>query len=55
MEKDPECSLERIAEIRAAYEDFKKEAKKRKTTVKNGQVSVAEFRDWVLKQFLKIM
>ena len=34
MEKDPECSPERIAEIRAEYEDFKKEAKKRKTAVK---------------------
>ncbi len=50
MEKDPEYTPERIAEIRAAYEDFKKEAKKRKTAVKNGKATVVEFRDWTLQQ-----
>lgn len=55
MEKDPECPHERIAEIRAAYEDFKKEAKKRKTAVKNGLSSVAGFRDWTLQQLESII
>ena len=55
MEKDPECPHERIAEIRSAYEDFKIEAKKKKTTVKNGQSSVAEFRDWTLQQLERII
>ena len=55
MEKDPDCSPERITKIRSAYEVFKKEAKKRKTAVKNGQSSVTEFRDWVLAQFPTIM
>ena len=54
IEKDSECSPESIAEIRSAYEDFKKEAKKRKTAVKNGQSSVSEFRDWVLQQLESI-
>jgi len=42
MEKDPDCPHERITEIRSAYEDFKKEAKKRNTAVKNGIATVAE-------------
>ena len=50
MEKDPDCPPKRIAEIRSAYEDFKKEAKKRKTAVKNGESTVSEFRDWTLRQ-----
>jgi len=50
LEKTADCTPDRLAEIRSAYEDFKKEAKKRKTAVKNGQSSVAEFRDWVLEQ-----
>ena len=54
MEKDPDCPHERIAEIRSAYEDFKKEAKKRKTAVKNGQSSVVEFRNWTLQQLESI-
>ena len=32
MIKDPECTPERIAEARSAYEDFKKEAKKKKNS-----------------------
>lgn len=55
MKKDPECSPERIAEIRAAYEDLKKEAKKRKTAAKNGQSSVAEFQDWTMQQLESII
>lgn len=55
MIKDPECTPERIAETRSAYEDFKKEAKKKKAAVKNGQSSVAEFRDWTLQQLESII
>ena len=55
MEKDPECSPERITEIRSAYKDFKKEAKKRKTAVKNGKATVVEFRDWTLQQLENIL
>lgn len=55
IEKDSECSPERIAEIRAAYEDFKKTSKKRKTAVKNGKATVVEFRDWTLQQLESII
>ena len=55
MEKDSDCPPKRIAEIRSAYEDFKKEAKKRKTAVKTGQSSVSEFRDWTLRQLENAM
>jgi hypothetical protein len=55
IEKDPDCPPERIVEIRSAYEDFKKEAKKRKTAVKNNKSTVAEFRDWTLQQLENIL
>jgi hypothetical protein len=55
MEKDPEYTPERIAKLRSAYEDFKKEAKKRKTAVKNSKATVAEFRDWTLQQLENIL
>ena len=55
MEKDPDCSPKRIARIRSAYEDFKKEAKKRKTAVKHGKSTVSEFRDWALLQLESII
>lgn len=55
MEKDPDCPPERITEIRSAYEDFIKEAKKRKTAVKNNKSTVAEFRDWTLRQLENIL
>lgn len=50
MEKSDYCSPERIVEIKSAYEDFKIEAKKRKSAVKNGKSTVAEFRSWTLTQ-----
>ena len=55
IEKNPDCSPEHVAEIRSAYEDFKKEAKKRKTAVKNGKSTVSEFRDWTLQQLESII
>ena len=55
MEKDSDYPPERITEIRSAYEDFKKEAKKRKNAVKNGGSTVSKFQDWMLKQIVKIM
>ncbi len=55
MEKDPDCPHESITEIRSAYEDLNKEAKKRKTAVKNGIATVAEFRDWTLQQLENIL
>ena len=50
MEKSADCPPERLAEIKSAYEDFKSEAKKRKSAVKKGHSTVAEFRDWMLRQ-----
>ena len=50
MEKSDDCTPEHLAEIKAAYESFKKEAKARKKTVKDGDSTVAEFRDWTLQQ-----
>ena len=50
MERISDCSPKRLAEIKSAYEDFKSEAKKRKSMVKKGQSSVAEFRDWTIRQ-----
>ncbi len=50
MEKTADCSPEKLNAIKSAYEDFKCEAKKRKSAVKNGQLSVAEFREWILRQ-----
>jgi len=54
MEKTAECSPEQLSDLKSAYEGFKKEAKKRKSAVKNGQASVAEFRDWILTQMSTI-
>ena len=50
MEKAADCTPERLAEIKSAYEDFKSEAKKRKSAVKSGKSTVSEFRDWTLQQ-----
>ena len=50
IEESDDCTPERLAEIRAAYESFKKEAKARKNAVKGGESTVAEFRNWILRQ-----
>ena len=50
MEKSDDCTPERLAEIKSAYENFKSEAKKRKSAVKDGKSTVSEFRDWILQQ-----
>lgn len=55
MEKNTECSPERIGEIKSAYEEFKKEAKLRKKSVKSGFSSISDFRNWILKQLEKIL
>lgn len=55
MEKTADCSPERLAEIKSAYESFKIEAKKRKSAVKNGKSTVSEFRDWALQQLESII
>lgn len=44
MEKTADCSPEQLAALKSAYEGFKRETK----AVKNGNVSVAEFRNWIL-------
>ena len=55
MEKSDDCTPERLSEIKSAYESFKIEAKKRKSAVKNGKSTVAEFRDWTLRQLESII
>lgn len=50
MEKTAECSPEQLSDLKSAYEDFKKEAKKRKSAVKNRQASILEFNDWIIQQ-----
>ena len=48
--KTPGFPPERLAAMQAAFESFKKEALRRKTLVKNGQSSLKEFRDWIVRQ-----
>lgn len=48
--KTPGFPPERLAAMQAAFESFKKEALQRKTLVKNGQSSLKEFRDWLVRQ-----
>ena len=36
--------------MKSAFDDFKAEALKRKTAVKNGKTSSKEFEDWILVQ-----
>lgn len=55
MEKTADCPPERLSEIKAAYENFKAEAKKRKSAVKNGSSTISEFRGWILRQLEGIM
>lgn len=55
MEKSTDCSPEQLSTLKSAYEDFKKEAKKRKTAVKGGRTSVDEFRDWIIMQLDNII
>lgn len=50
MEKNADCSPKQLSAIKSSYEDFKREAKKRKAAVKNGQASVSEFREWIIMQ-----
>jgi hypothetical protein len=50
MEKTVDCSPEQLVALKSAYEDFKREAKERKSAVKNGKTTVAEFMDWILEQ-----
>lgn len=50
MERKADCFPEQLTFLKSAYEDFKREAKIRKSAVKNGQSSVAEFRDWIIMQ-----
>lgn len=55
MERNAGCSSEQLSAIKSAYEDFKREAKERKTAVKNGLSSVDDFRDWILGQLEQII
>lgn len=50
MEKSDDCSPERLVEIKSVYESFKTEAKQRKKAVKEGKITLAEFRNWILWQ-----
>ncbi len=50
MEKNTDCTPEQLSAIKSAYEDFKREAKERKSAVKNRQASVSEFKDWIIQQ-----
>ena len=49
-EKSEDTSPETLSKTKSAFEDFKAEALKRKTTVKEGQSSPKEFEDWILVQ-----
>ena len=55
MEKTSDCSPEQFAALKSAFEYFKSEAKERKSAVKNGQATVAEFHDWTLRQSWRII
>ena len=55
MEKTADCSPEQLAALKSAYEDFKREAKERKSAVKNGQADITVFRDWILQQSWRII
>ena len=49
-EKSEDTSPEQLSKMKAAFEDFKTEALKRKTAVKNGKSSSKEFEDWIIIQ-----
>ena len=49
-EKSEDTSPEQLSKMKAAFEDFKTEALKRKTAVKKGQSSPKEFEDWIIIQ-----
>ena len=49
-EKSEDTSPEQLLKMKAAFEDFKTEALKRKTAVKNGKSSSKEFEDWIIIQ-----
>lgn len=46
---------EQLSSIKSAYEDFMRKAKIRKSAVKNGQATVAEFRNWTIQQLDSIL
>ena len=49
-EKSEDTSPEQLSKMKAAFEDYKTEALKRKTAVKNGKSSSKEFEDWIIIQ-----
>ena len=49
-EKSEDTFPEQLSKMKAAFEDFKAEALKRKTAVKKGQSSPKEFEDWIIIQ-----
>ena len=49
-EFDARAVAEQLSKMKAAFEDFKTEALKRKTAVKNGKSSSKEFEDWIIIQ-----
>lgn len=53
-EKSSDTSPEKIAEMKSAFEEFRAEALKRKTTVKKGQTPYKEFEDWIIIQSSKL-
>lgn len=54
MEKTADCTPEQLSAIKSSYEDFKWEAKEKKSAVKNGHLSLAEFQNWILFQLENI-
>lgn len=48
--KTPGFPDDRLSRMLAAFEDFKKEALRRKTLVKNRKSSPEEFRNWIVTQ-----
>ena len=50
MEKTADCSPEQLAALKSSYEDFKREAKERKSAVKKDQSNVSDFRGWIVEQ-----
>ena len=49
-EKSTDCSPERLAEMKTAFEKFKAEALKKKSAVKNGAMNIRDYESWILSQ-----
>lgn len=48
--RTPDFLPDRLEEMQAAFDTFKKEALRRKTEVKKGTAAPKEFTDWLLRQ-----